>query len=787
MTNKPERMFYAYASYPTHIGESIENFTTEFNKSGECEIFTWRNMDTAGLAITPEILKNIDSCEIFACDLTTLNLNVLFELGYAISKNKKIWITINGELEDSIQNYQNFRLMRNVSYFNYANSSDLLKEFYNLQIFRQDRQTLAMQRELFVAKDYIDVFVLKAQSRLDIINAPIEILRSSGLKVIFDDPDESSFYPIEWYCRNIYSAYGVYIQFMGDDQVNRLNHNTKAALLCGIALGLEKYTLFVSKHPFTIPSDLPDLIQTFQNLKKSKSLVSDWLNDLVVVKSERENRRQDYEEQSARLAKLGLIRLGEIVAENEAENLSNYFIPTAAYNEIVYGSQSIFVGRKGTGKSANLLAAFEYFSKEKSNLIILFNPVGYEIESVLGLLTSIKDVQRRGFFADSLWKYLIYTEIAENVSRRFRQSFGATPDRDEQMLLDLLEKNPYMISDSFSERLSYVMDAINNEIYQHPHKDIRENISSVLHSQLVSVLKRYLNPILEKYRNLIILVDNLDKGWSADSDTRALTDILFSLISLPTHLPQEISREVRSKINLNVKMTIFLRSDIYSIMQEYAREKDKLVVQKIEWDNAEMLGRVLDKRITFASGIASPVDAWREFFKTKNDGEDIKEFVITHTRPRPRDVIVLVTYSIGSAVNCGHPKVEQSDLEFGLKNYSNWVYDSLIEEDDPSRNQLDLVVDKFIDEKIEFKESEVREIISSVCGNKADQDYYFDLLCDANFFEICLKDNEYIVVSDRAERLKALKFSRKRAERIGNEVTLRINRPFRLSLGIEDS
>ena len=35
------------------------------------------------------ILKAIEQCDLFMCDLTYLNPNVLYELGYAIAKEKK--------------------------------------------------------------------------------------------------------------------------------------------------------------------------------------------------------------------------------------------------------------------------------------------------------------------------------------------------------------------------------------------------------------------------------------------------------------------------------------------------------------------------------------------------------------------------------------------------------------------------------------------------------------------------------------------------------------------------
>ena len=58
----------------------------ELRKSG-VEVVDWRKLTNPGLLFRP-ILRSIDDAGLFLAESTTGNPNVLFELGYAIAKNK---------------------------------------------------------------------------------------------------------------------------------------------------------------------------------------------------------------------------------------------------------------------------------------------------------------------------------------------------------------------------------------------------------------------------------------------------------------------------------------------------------------------------------------------------------------------------------------------------------------------------------------------------------------------------------------------------------------------------
>jgi hypothetical protein len=70
-------------------------------------------------------------------------------------------------------------------------------------------------------------------------------------------------------------------------------------------------------------------------------------------------------------AELRTLRFGEHVAENEIDTLSEYFIDTSALDDVLAVRNSLFVGRKGTGKTANMLQAAARLAEDVRNLVVV--------------------------------------------------------------------------------------------------------------------------------------------------------------------------------------------------------------------------------------------------------------------------------------------------------------------------------------------------------------------------------------------------------------------------------
>jgi nucleoside 2-deoxyribosyltransferase len=71
------------------------------------------------------ILEEIRDCNCFIADVTELNPNVLFELGYAIAHRKRVWLLLDVSIERAKLEFGRFQIFSTVGYNGAANSEKI--------------------------------------------------------------------------------------------------------------------------------------------------------------------------------------------------------------------------------------------------------------------------------------------------------------------------------------------------------------------------------------------------------------------------------------------------------------------------------------------------------------------------------------------------------------------------------------------------------------------------------------------------------------------------------------
>lgn len=87
--------FIAYSSSPSIIGEAIEPVN-----NSSLSYKTWSQMDILGNNINKEIWEALDNCANFVGDISVLNNNVIYEIGYAIGKGRNVLLTSNKAINE---------------------------------------------------------------------------------------------------------------------------------------------------------------------------------------------------------------------------------------------------------------------------------------------------------------------------------------------------------------------------------------------------------------------------------------------------------------------------------------------------------------------------------------------------------------------------------------------------------------------------------------------------------------------------------------------------------------
>jgi hypothetical protein len=328
--------------------------------------------------IIGEICAEINSAEIFCADLTGLNHNVMFELGYAIARNKRIWIAVDTTVVETKANLAKLKMLTTVGYAEFCNSSDLQGKFLKEQPWIDLGATifnLAIKPNL-PNTVHETIFYLKSRHPTEASNLiSKEVAKAStalGIPLIMDDPRESAVQPLAWYGEQTYVAEAVIVHLINPAREGAELHNAKYSFVAGLAHGLEKPMLMLGQGDALTPLDYRDLLKQYQTASEAERHLHSWIVPIMERHKSKTSAQQLYLNSVKLAQQLSELKIGEPIAENEAENLvNNYFVETTTYREAFDGRQALFVGRKGAGKSANFIKLKSALAADKRNFVLV--------------------------------------------------------------------------------------------------------------------------------------------------------------------------------------------------------------------------------------------------------------------------------------------------------------------------------------------------------------------------------------------------------------------------------
>ena len=261
----------------------------------------------------------------------------------------------------------------------------------------------------------------------------------------------------------------------------------------------------------------------------------------------------------------------------------------------------------------------------------------------------------------------------------------------------------------------------------------RARISERLHAEQLRDLRKHLGLVLADKEQVAILIDNLDDPWAPGSHIHYLSDLLAGLLGVVQDIPDDFRRGHHWK-PVEVRVTVLLRSDIFSFVQPLTVEQDKLPLQRVVWDDRELLLRVVGERLIQGAPKSYVVeDVWSNLFPAEVVGVSPSEFICRTVLPRPRDVIYLVKEAIGIAINRGHSSVLEEDLLEARERYSEFVFRSILAEDDPQKGKLEAVLYEFAGAGRNISRIDVENRMAEAGVDGSDTRFYINLLCGIGF------------------------------------------------------
>lgn len=754
--------FFAYPS-KSDISEVIKNGVSKINEIGIVQLKSWESCRVGGKLIISEICREIDSAKIFCADLTGLNHNVMFELGFAIARNKRIWLAIDTSVVETKSDLNKLRMLTTIGYAEYCNSDDLRGKFLTDQPWIDLDATIFNQsiKPSLPSVVHETIFYLKSRHTTEASTLiSKEVAKASnaiGITLIIDDPRETTAQPLVWYGEQVFTAEAIVVHLINQTREGAHLHNAKYSLVAGLAHGLGKPVLMLAQGDALAPLDYRDLLKQYQTGSEAERHLHSWIVPIIErIKSK--TAKQEQYLMSVKLAqRLSELKIGEPVAENEAAGLINdYFVETTTYREALDGRQAIFVGRKGAGKSASFIKLTSSLMADKRNLVCVIKPISYEMHGIIELMRKYHAMNLRGYAVESIWKFLIYSEIALTAEALILERPSGMLHENEKDLIALINQNSEMMRQDFSVRLERCIQALLVGANNTGDGSIEKNriaISEILHTGLLKKLREVLVLALHDKLRIAILVDNLDKAWDKQNDIDELAEFLLGLLGTTSRIAGDFRNVGLDRRTLNMSLAVFVRSDIFYRVMTIAREPDKIVYSKLNWNDNEMLIRVVEER--FASSLATnPNEVWANYFCPTVKEMPTKQYFLSRILKRPRDLLFFVKAAITTAVNRRHGLVEERDVLDAEKQYSQFAIDSILVENGVTIKQLETIIYEFVGAQPILDEPAVKVILlaSGVQDEKAES--VIKHLCNLTFLGVEVEQGSFRFADDQAENQK---------------------------------
>lgn len=771
-------IFFAYGSESALRAETMRDSIKELSSQG-VDASGWQGMNPSGKILIEEICKQIDNANFLFAEISSMNSNVLFEAGYALGRNKHLYLLLDETDGNATRLWGEIALLGSIGRVDYGGSVDALVSHWFTKRDSESPNLLAGLIAGAKPKEEDAVFAPSLPIRFQAASTLERILERRRDIKLLGSGDDLGLAPLEFYAREIYRSSAAIFHLLAPNRVRSVEHNARASFLAGFAHGLEIPILLVAEQGFRAPLDYRDLLFVYPTTAKLVDHVENWLNTLPAEAGGRKR--------LGRLVldvELPLSTFGQYVAEYEREELSDYFINTSEFASIMRGEAKVFVGRKGTGKTATMLQAVDDLRKDRRNLVVSVKPSSYELAGLVALAETLGADSE--YVLHALWSYLLYTEIACHAVRFSQQSAAAGgSNAATQALAAELDALEIDTSDDLASRLENAVTRLELR-NQREGESNREFIARELRSHRLGNLRKLTQAVTHQFDRVAVLIDNLDKAWEHGANYGVMARFILALLTTVGSLEREFQRSSNGGTNgNNLTLTVFLRADIYEKVAAHAREPDKIRVLAVHWQDSELLTRVLDERFEANRNRKkqhTALSLWKGLFTSEVRGEPTRDYILWRTLPRPRDLIFFANAALTTAINRRHRLIEAQDIVFAEAQYSKFAFDALVVESDSEEFDLEEALYEFAGASATVGEEELRNLLEP----SGDIEEILNWLMRTSFLGIEVAPGEFKYVEGRVNARRQEKVARRFAQRAHTTIRYRVHPAFRNYLEIRD-
>jgi len=772
-----DHAFVAYPSRDAALATVIAQGVAKANrKLSRLRYDPWEFNDTAGAPIISPIIEGIEASKFIVADITYLNPNVVYEIGFAIGRGRRCFLVQHDNTEGDKRVAREVGIFDTLGYESYADEnglSDTLTAYV-------DPTPLTYTAQL---DRLAPVYVVEPPSKGGVATLMTSRLKKAKYKYRSFNPTEDARLSAVDAIRQVASSAGVMVSILDRDHEQHLIHGTRALFVAGLSHGMGKPTLILAHATSEVPLDIRDTVKTFSRPEDIVEHIADFSLEIT-----------DYLQQADSTplrhpTPLQSLQIGDPTAENEMTTLSSYFLSTDQFSRTLRGEVNLVVGRKGAGKTALFLQIRDKIRSDKRNVVVDLKPEGYQLlklkEDILVHLT-----QGAGqHLITAFWEYLILLEITYKLLEKDKTLHKFNHEiRDLYIELDRTYRvEDFSAEGDFSERLLSLSQRIVQD-YSGGFGDTdstkltTDQVTQLVYAHDLRSLRKQVSAYLNHKGSVWVLFDNLDKGWSTQGVDTVDAMVLRCLVDAG----RKVERDMR-KDGHTVHCVVFIRNDVYEHLMRQSADYGKEMRVTLDWTDPDMLRELL--RLRLVSGLEleeenpniSFEQIWPRLCVSHFKGEETSSYIIERALMRPRNVIKIFSHAKGFATNLNHQRIEESDLSKGVLAYSQ---DLIVELDHELTDVFPATKDllyHFIDAQPELSPSSLLQLISEAGLDQEDIEHVISFLLYYGILGVKSPDGDDVYIFNVNYDLKVLQI---RVTRGGEGARYVMNPAFRPALGI---
>ncbi|MDU5488251.1 MAG: hypothetical protein E6093_22560 [Serratia liquefaciens] len=658
--------FYAYPSIPSEVGFCIDSASAKVNSSnGRVTIKTWKQLDIIGHFISGEVLSGINDADFLIADITELNFNVTYEIGYAIGRLKRVYLTRNSSVNQKGIKISDVGIFDTLGYKTYQNSQELQKIISDFVDFN----AIDVNGDLNIKSP---VYIINTPFKTDWSGRIISRIKKSGYIYREFNPSEQPRLSAFEAIKQVSSSYGIVVPLLSDSSEGFEIHNIRAAFIAGLAHGMNKAVCLIQNGDGPVPLDYRDLVNVTYHPGDVNEVIGGFAIEVAKAFQEGDNDKSHREKSF-----LKRLDLGATSAENEMRYLESYYLETDQYLKALRGEAHLIVGRKGSGKSAIFLQIRDH-ERERNrskNIVLDLKPDGYKLIKFKERMLEHLEEGTYLHTITAFWEYVLLLEICYKIIEKDRKRHVTdhTLYDGYRELVELYNVDEYDSEGDFSERMSVLMEKIYSQ-YDAVYGDKKHvslnaaKITELIHKHDVKKLREKLIGYMGNKLSLWLLFDNIDNGWPTSGLEHGDLMIIRALIDATRKIEREFNRN-----ELDVNTVVFLRNDVYELLVRETSDRGKEASVLLDWTDSDLLRELVRLRI-ISNNLPEEMDfitAWRKVFISHYKGEETSQYLIDRSLMRPRFLLNLINHCKSFSINLNHEIIEETDIEKGISAYSS--------------------------------------------------------------------------------------------------------------------